>query len=354
MINPNSKRFEKMTLKELAKLLELSPTTVSRALNGFPEVSEKTRIKVMAAAKTYGYSPNARAQSLATGRTMAIGHVIPTASEHEVVNPVFADFIAGAGEVYSQEGYDTLISIVPEADQEQAYERIRARGSVDGVIVHAPRKGDKRVSMLKRVGIPFVVHGRASMEDDTYSWVDMNNQRAFERATALLLDLGHRRIAFINGLEDMDFAVRRRAGFEAAHTARGLTPDTEIMFSGEMNEFQGHDIAAELLASDTPPTAFVVSSMISAIGVRRAIRDADLEMGKDVSVVIHDDDLSYLPNGRKEPIFTATRSSVREAGQRSARMLIEMIETRDFTPRHDLLEADLILGSSTGPAPLAQ
>ena len=85
-----------MNLKELARKLDLSPTTVSRALNGYPEVNEATRERVAAAARRYNYKPNTRAIRLATGRAMAVGHVIPLATRHEIVNPVFADVIAGA------------------------------------------------------------------------------------------------------------------------------------------------------------------------------------------------------------------------------------------------------------------
>lgn len=340
-----------MTLKELADALGLSPTTVSRALNGYPEVSEATKKRVQAAALAYGYRPNVRARSLATGRAMAIGHVIPMSSEHEMMNPVFSDFISGAGEVYSREGYDMLISIVPDDDQARAYEDFRTRGSVDGIIVHAPRAGDRRIHLLNKVGIPFVVHGRASDAQESYSWVDMDNLRAFQRATRFLMDLGHRRFALINGLEDMDFARRRRAGVEAALQEGGLTLSPDMVFSGEMTEQYGHDATLAALASPTPPTAILTSSMIPGIGVRRALREADLRVGRDVSVIIHDDDLSYLPNGTREPQFTATRASVREAGKRAAAMLIDIIRTNDRTPRHEMMIADLILGASTGPAP---
>ncbi|HBZ43315.1 MAG TPA: LacI family transcriptional regulator [Maritimibacter sp.] len=342
-----------MTLKELAEHLGLSPTTVSRALNGFPEVSEATRKKVQAAADTYGYRPNYRARSLATGRAMAIGHVIPMASEHEMMNPVFTDFIAGAGEVYAKNGYDMLISIVPDQHQEQAYQDFKSKGSVDGIIVHAPRAGDRRIHMLNEVGIPFVVHGRASDAHEPYNWVDMDNKRAFHRATDFLLDLGHRRIALINGLEDMDFAIRRRAGVKEALEGRGITPDESLFFSNEMTEFNGYETGRRLLAIQDPPTAFLVSSIIPAIGLRRAIREAGLDVGRDVSIIIHDDDLSYLSNasGGQEPQFTATKSSVRDAGRKAATMLLDIIESGDTAPRTALMEANLILGRSTGPAP---
>ena len=114
-----------MNLKELATLLGLSPTTVSRALNGYPEVNEATRARVAAAALAHNYQPSTRAIRLATGRAMAVGHVIPIASRHEIVNPVFADFIAGAGETYSRNGYDLLLSVVPDADEERTYRNAR-------------------------------------------------------------------------------------------------------------------------------------------------------------------------------------------------------------------------------------
>ncbi len=340
-----------MNLKELALKLGLSPTTVSRALNGYPEVNEATRERVMAAAKRHNYRPNLRAIRLATGRAMAIGHVIPVASKHEMVNPVFADFIAGAGETYSRNGYDMVLSIVADEDEERAYCDLRARGTVDGVIVHAPRMNDARLPLLAELGLPFVVHGRATGTGTPYSWLDVNNRRAFQRATEFLLDLGHRRIALVNGLEFMYFAIRRRTGYAAALEARGITPDPALMSSDEMTELRGYRSARDMLRQDDPPTAFMVASMISGLGVRRAAEERGLRLGRDLSVIIHDDELSYLRNGEDVPIYTATRSSVREAGRQAAEMLLDIIARPETAPQQRLLEAELIIGQSTGPVP---
>lgn len=340
-----------MNLKELATKLGLSPTTVSRALNGYPEVNEATRERVMAAAKRHNYRPNTRAIRLATGRALAIGHVIPLATRHEIMNPIFADFIAGAGETYSRNGYDMLLSVVPDEEEEQAYRDLKSRGSADGVILHAPRMNDPRIPLMHEIGIPFVVHGRATDTALPYSWVDVNNRRAFQRATEFLLDLGHARIGLVNGLEFMDFAIRRRTGYADAHAARGLTLDPALMSSNEMTEISGFRAASAMLDLPDPPTAFLVASMISGMGVRRAIEGRGLTMGRDISVIIHDDDLSYLKNGDDVPIFTATRSSVREAGRIAAEMLLAIITQHGSEPQNRLLEAELIIGQSTGPAP---
>ncbi|SNR27684.1 LacI family DNA-binding transcriptional regulator [Puniceibacterium sediminis] len=342
-----------MNLKELASHLNLSQTTVSRALNGYPEVNKATRQRVEAAAREFNYTPNARAKGLATGRSMSIGHVIPTSSKREMVNPVFGDFITGASEAYVEAGYDLVLTLVEDGKEERLYRNIRDKGNVDGIIVHSPRMQDSRIALLSDLGLPFVVHGRASNITADYSWVDMNNRSAFERATAFLTELGHSRIALVNGLEFMDFAFRRREGYLAALAVRGIDPDPALMRQGEMTELLGHQSAQEMLAQPDPPTAFLTSSMVTAIGVRRAIQEAGLEMGRDVSVITHDDELAYLMNGQNVPLFTATRSSVRAAGRCAADMLLRMIADPDCGPLHSLLEAELILGNSTGPAPAA-
>ncbi|TQS72848.1 LacI family transcriptional regulator [Rhodobacteraceae bacterium] len=341
-----------MTLKDLAKLLQLSPTTVSRALNGYTEVSEATRLRVAEAAKTHGYQPNVQARKLATGRAMAIGHVIPLSQTHEMVNPTFTDMLSGAGEIYAAQGYDILMAMVPEADQEATYRSMVRKRTVDGFIVHGAQVDDRRIDLLRELGLPFVVHGRAGENTDAYSWVDADHYRGFRRATEHLLALGHRCIALVNGVETMDFAHRRRQGFEAAFIMQGLPVPHQYMTSGEMTEHQGYDAAAEMLSWADRPTAIVTSSLISAMGARRAIEEAGEVMGKTISVITFDDEIGFLKNGYKTPMFSAMQSPVRVAGRRAAQMLIDQIETRDFAPRRVLLEPVLLLGPSCGPVAL--
>lgn len=340
-----------MNLKELSAHLGLSQTTVSRALNGYPEVSEQTRRRVRDAAEAHNYSPNERAKRLATGRAMAIGHLLPLSNEHEMVNPIFSDFMAGASARYSEQGYDLLLSVVRDEDETASYRSLVTRGAVDGVVVHGPKIDDPRIDMLHKLGLPFVVHGRSSDVENDYSWIDVNNRRAFARATSFLLDLGHRSIALINGLASMDFAMRRHKGYADALEEHGVALDDTLISHGEMSETYGYDQTCALLARDNPPTALLISSIIPAIGARRAIGDLGLQLGRDISVVVHDDDLSYFRNEGDVPIFTATRSSVREAGEHVADLLLDMISNPGAAPRHILLEADLTVGQSTGPAP---
>jgi LacI family transcriptional regulator len=130
---------------------------------------------------------------------------------------------------------------------------------------------------------------------------------------------------------------------------RGIGADPALMRTAEMTEVFGYQNAKDMLQSDTPPPAFLAASMISAIGIRRAIEEAGLRMGSDISVITFDDDLGYLKNGQDVPIFTACRSSVRHAGVRLAQLLLRQIANPGAPPETELLEVDLIAGRSTGP-----
>ena len=149
----------------------------------------------------------------------------------------------------------------------------------------------------------------------------------------------------------MDFAARRRAGFIGAMQSNGLHPDEALLFSDEMTEPNGHRAACEMLDAPEPATAVIASSIIPAMGVKRAVEDRGLVVGKDVSIICFDDEISYLPNGRGDPIFTAARSSVRAAGRRCAEILLEQIMLGTTHIETELWEADLVLGQSTGPVP---
>ncbi len=337
-----------MNLKQLSEYLNLSQTTVSRALNGYPEVNEDTRRRVADAARRFNYRPSPNAARLATGKSQTIGHVVPL-SEHSIIDPHFSDFIAGAGETYAAAGYDMLLSVVRPEDELATYESFANSRRVDGVIVHAPHIGDNRIAHLHSLKLPFVVHGRTFDPETDYSWLDVNNRRSFRRAAELLIDLGHRRIAHINGLEDMCFAARRRDGYLDALKVRDIEPDPALMVSGEMVEPNGFDATNRFLALPEPPTAIMTSSVIPAIGVIRAVQQAGLSIGGDISLITHDDCLSFLQRGGDVPLLTSVRSSIREAGSRLAAILIRLIEEQDCEPVNELWEAELVLGRSTGP-----
>ncbi|MEP6827418.1 MAG: LacI family DNA-binding transcriptional regulator, partial [Aestuariivirga sp.] len=228
-----------MNLKELAKQLGLSQTTVSRALNGYPEVGEATRKRVAEEASRLGYRPNAHARRLATGRAHAIGFVFPS-DRSVMIDPLFSDFVAGAAEVYAPQGFETLLHAGGREDEMAVYRRFAQDGAVDGVVVQAPHVSDPRIALLNELKIPYVVHGRLDSSENDYSWLDIDNRGAFKKATKLLTDLGHTRIALLNGPELLTYALHRRKGYEAALVEKGVAEDPSYIFSGVMTEENGY------------------------------------------------------------------------------------------------------------------
>lgn len=338
-----------MSLKKLSAQLGLSQTTVSRALNGYPEVSEATRERVLQAAAKSNYSPNQRAVSLATGRAMAVSHVVPIAPRQNVVNPIMAEFIAGASQTYKEMGYELTLTFTAEEDAEDIYRTLASKRSVDGFVVHSPVRNDPRIKLLNDIGLPFVVNGRVADSDESYSWIDVDDKRSFQRATKLLIDLGHERIALINGNEELTYAWHRKLGYRQALGEVGMEFDESIEFSTPLTETIGYSITRDLIETGRMPTAMLVSSYIVALGVRRALADHGLRIGNDVSVITHDDDLSYFDNAGAFPQFTSTRFSAREVGLKGAKMLLDLIAKPDKGPQQKLVEAQLIMGSSTSP-----
>ncbi len=339
-----------MNLKQLAEHLNLSQTTVSRALNGYPEVSEETRRRVAAAARDFNYRPSPNATRLATGKSRTIGHVVPL-SNHDMINPHFAEFIAGAGEAYADADYDMLMTVVDGEREDMIYRNLAASRRVDGLIVHGPMVNDRRIKLLNDLQVPFVVHGRSQHPETGYSWLDVNNRRAFQRATELLIDLGHERIALVNGLENMGFADRRRRGYLEALDRRGIATDPDLMHSADMIEPYGYSAMTAMFDLPDPPSAVVASSMIPALGVVRAVQERGLQLGQDVSLIAYDDCLSFIEDNREIPLLTSIRSSIRKAGKRAAEILIQHIDDPAMEHTQELWEAELVLGRSTGPAP---
>lgn len=337
-----------MNLKELADNLGLSQTTVSRALNGYPEVSEATRLRVAEAAARLGYRANASARRLATGRAGAFGMVLRT----EAYGPHTVEFLGGLAERLFHDEMDILVSTVETAEEEAAtYRRAAASKKVDAVILASPYPDDARVHLLNDLGLPYLLHGR-SEGAPPHAWLDIDNAGATERATNHLLDLGHRRIALVNGPRGMTFANHREDGYRAALTSRQVAPVRSLIANTIFTDEMGFRTAQQMLERGEPPTAFVAGSMMTALGIFRAIRAAGLELGKDISMIAHDDVFPYLNADNMVPSMSTTRSSIRAAGTRVGELLMQLLAGKSPADIHEVWPVDLVLRESTGPAPV--
>ena len=338
-----------MNLKQLSDMLDLSQTTVSRALNGYPEVSEETRRRVADAAKRHGYRPNPSARRLATGKAGMIGYVLPTGAAVDI-DPHFVEFLSGLGDYARGHELDLVLSPADAGDEETTYRRVVANKQVDAVYVSSPRPADRRISLLNQLGIPFIVHGRSEGLDFDYAYMDIDNEAAFHEATRLLVQLGHTRVALINGDIGQTFAIFRERGVRRALAASGLMLPPSHIRSVAMTEENGFRAALSLLEGEAAPTAIVCSSLIMSLGVVRAIRDLGLTIPGDVSLIAHDDVFPWLkPENFSVPLST-TRSSIRAAGSRIAERLAARISGLESGPRGEIWPVDLVVRGSIAGA----
>ena len=344
---------ETINLKQLSELLNLSQTTVSRALNGYPEVNEQTRKRVMEAARTHGYRPNPSARSLATGKSGSIGYVLPVGSNVEL-DPHFVEFLSGLGEFALTRGMNMVLSPALKDEEEATYRRIAAHGSVDAVYLSSMRNIDTRIPLLQSLNQPFVAHGRTIMEGVSYPYMDIDNEGAFYHAARHLLELGHRRFAFVNGDTDFTFAVHRKRGVVRALGEFGLREADCLFMSEEMNEENGFSCAKAAFAGKTAaerPTAVLSSSMFTTLGIVRALGQLGLTMPRDVSLITHDDVFHFMkPESFTVPLTTTT-SSIRKAGVRIGELLFEAAAGRLDPDFGEVWPVELTLRASTGPAP---
>jgi len=301
-----------VTIKDLAAELGLSITTISRALNGYSDVGEKTRRRVSDAAERLGYHPNRNAQRLVTQRTHNVAWV-QTDNELKYLDPHFAEVMAGVLGSARARNYDIVLTSHGEDREIPTYDRYVRDNSVDGFIVDLPRENDERVTYLMETGRPFVVHGR-ERRCDRYGWVDLDNYGNFYRLARLMIANGHRRIGFINGDEHFNYALYRRNALRDAAQDAGL-PESTFVFYGSSHPMgdAGFRLTREALA-DTEVTAVVYSSIMLLISGLELLTAAGERRGRPIAIATMDDQLRHLDPARLAPRVSFARSSLHDAG----------------------------------------
>jgi LacI family transcriptional regulator len=332
-----------MNLKTLAQSLGLSETTVSRALNGYPEVSEHTRERVLALARATGYRPNPVARNLALGRTNMIGVVYPL---HPVDfgDPMFLEVIAGMTEALSEQDMDLIIAPVRREKKLHAYEQLVQGNRVDGLVVTRTRVHDERISYLTRVQMPFVTYGR-TLTDAPYAWFDYDNEAGIRMAAERLLSLGHRRIGFIGASPDLMFARQRLQSFNATMHSAGIAPDPVHIVDNAIDKHAGYKAVMRILSSSAKPSALIVDNHLAGIGVIRALLDQQVAIGSEMSVIVWGSMEESLID---KQVSIISQPSTRLAGEKMIEMILALIDGTPSSELHVLWQPELIPGETVG------
>lgn len=335
-----------MSIQALANSLGLSISTVSRALNGYTDVSAATRERVKAAALAMNYQPHPVAHRLATGKTGAVALLYPQ-QQTKYQEASFAALVSGIEEAL--QGHDLFVLSVgiPLGEQEMPQlERFVSARIVDGLILVRTQVNDPRIAWLQARGMPFVTLGR-TVQNAPHAWVDTDNEGAFEQATRALIAQGHRRIALINGNPIMTFAALREQGFKKALRDGKLNATQCPVSYTDMSGSASQSVTAQWLAMPHRPTAIVCVTDAMALGAMRAIKAQGLRVGHDVSVVGYGNTEAGQYN---EPPLATIDHNIEANGRDLARLLLRAIAGEAPEGLHAIEQAQLIVRESFGPA----
>ena len=338
-----------MNLKLLADRLGLSQTTVSRALNGYADVSEATRQRVVAMAEQSGYKPNAMARRLAMGKADAIGLVYPLDATY-LGDPRFLEVLEGITARLNEERIDVLIASAGRDDELETYQRLIRAQRVDGLIVARTHLDDARVRYLRQASFPFVSYGR-TRDPDGFAWFDFDNELGTRLAVERLVALGHRRIAYLHADLDLNFAAQRHQGFVSAMAAAGIEIDRQLVREAGFLRRQAYAQMNALLALPVRPTAVIVDNNQAGVGVMRAALEAGLELGRACSLIIYDG----LPEDTlldQQDVTAIEQPTPFDAGRKLAELMLAVLRGTRAETLQVLWKPHLRLGSSDGPAPI--
>ncbi len=337
-------RSRRVTAKQVADELGVSAMTVSRALSDHPNVSEKTRMRVMEASRRLGYSPDHIARSLVLKQTRTIGVIVP-----EITHSFFPEAIRGIEEVTTRVGYHLILAhSAEEAKREVDALRTLESNRADGILISvAETVQDFAVyrEYLRR-GVPIVFFDRCARSIGA-SCVSIDDEESARRVTEHLLDHGYTRLAHLSGPLRVSIGAARLRGFEEAVHGRGLKIDRSLILEAGFHETGGYEAMRKLLAMPPQrrPRAVVAVNDPAAFGAMKAIAQAGLRIPQDIAIVGFSDDI------RAELMqcpLTTIRQPAYEVGKVAAQRLLAQIEGRIKRPEEVIVGTELVVRRSCG------
>ena len=336
------------TIKDLAKAAGVSITTVSRALNGYSDVSEKTRSRIKKLAEDLSYRPNAQAQSLVLKKTNTIGVILSDMNRSSAKDAFAFEVLCGINDKASELNYDIILfSTNPNKQLKKSYSDLCMERNVDGAIIQGLKVNDPYLKeIIGQPHFPCVLID-IPVAGERVGHVTTDNVNGACEAVQHLIRFGHRQIAMINGYDEAAVSRDRLTGYIVALQQAGIPYDPTLVADGRFSEEGGEEAMEKLLAEHPGITAVFCSSDLMALGAMKALEKAGNAIPGSISIVGYDDIsiASYCT-----PKLTTIRQDKYDLGYQAAQMLIDMLEGRQV--KHKVvLPTELIVRDSTGPIP---
>lgn len=342
-----------VTIRDIAKRVNLSVGAVSRALNGYTDIAEETRQRIVDAAREMGYTPNRAARQLrkqTVGTT--IGYIMPVDSPR-FADSFFSEFIEGLGDEAAELKSDLLIATAPPsgAAEKAAYCQWVENSKIDGLVLNRLRVTDWRVQYLQEKRIPFSTLERAMENGNAtgdYPSVEVDSVNGLIKLVTHIAGNGFRRLAYIGGPAALKIQVDRLAGFRVGLSQNTLPFDSALIEEGDLTSAGGYAATKRLLSIPDPPDAILCVNDQTALGALRAIDEAQLKTGEDIAVAGFDGvrDARY-----SNPPLTTLDQPVYDIARQLVRLLSAQISGQPLATPRVVLEPTLLIRASTGPVP---
>jgi DNA-binding LacI/PurR family transcriptional regulator len=334
---------ERSTIRDVAGAAGVSIATVSRVLNGRPDVAPATRERVRRAVRDLAFSTNRSARSLAGGRTFLVAVTVPL-----VEAEYFSRILGGAAEELHEQ--DMQLVLAPTLHLRERAAALLARlasGMTDGALLILPEESSAELRALARGGYRFVVIDPLESLDEGVPSVSATNAHGGRAATEHLLSLGHRRIGVITGVPDWPASIERLNGHRAALASAGVVWDPALVVESDWAFEGGESATAGLLDLPKPPTAIFAFNDNMAIGALREARTRGIKVPDDLSIVGFDDSEQATTTN---PALTTVHQPLAEMGRMGVSLLLRLLENRGDEGMRIELKTRLRVRESTAAA----
>jgi DNA-binding LacI/PurR family transcriptional regulator len=343
MTTQRTRSLGRPTLDAVAARAGVGRGTVSRVVNGSPQVSPEARAAVQQAIAELGYVPNRAARALVTQRTDSVALVVSESGERVFTEPFFAGIVRGVSSALLETPMQLWLAMAQSQIERERVEHHLTNQHVDGVLLLSLHDADPLPTLLEERDLPTVLGGRPARmlhPNAQPAWfVDVDNVGGARQAVEHLFARGRRRIATIAGPQDMGAGLARLSGYREAVRAAGLTVNPDLVGYGDFSEASGTACMRRLLEVCPELDAVFVASDLMAVGALNALREAGRRVPEDVAVVGFED----APIARQaEPPLTTVFQPVEEMGRQMARLLVSRIRGDEVPSPHVVLDPKLI------------
>lgn len=332
-----------VTIKDVAALAGVSPSTVSRTCKNNPSISEETKERVRKAMAELGYEPNFQASNLASQNSRTIGIILPASAKEVYENSFYLEAIQGISHYCNGRQYMT--TIVTGQDETEILNAVRSMsrsGKVDGFIILYSKKDDSVIDYLFNEGLLYILIGKATQYTNQTIYIDNDNLLAGREAAEYLYQLGHRRIAYLGSDSSLMFSADRKAGYQLALASHQLPVRPEYCVEVKNVSENNEEAIRGLLMQKERPTAILVSDDILAVSLERVCLENHLAIPEDLSIISFNNSLFARLTS---PQLTSIDIGAGQLGSEAASQIINHIEnpnllaTKIIVPHH-LIERD--------------